>query len=179
MLAMAESKKGTQNTRKKALVLSEGADIDWCRFEKSVYDQFGVNVVTLDKSGARMTSGDMLWANDLCALIKTSPNGADKICNRVLDILIQAVKAKRIYALDECDAGINKIVFPIIQNQEINGFVNICGKPFCNAERIYTDYIHETINVDTEEIKKLLPSICPINPRTLKDLKQFVTNYEN
>ena len=177
MFATAEPKKEIKSMRTNALILRNGTDIDWHLFEKSLHDHFGVNAVTLDRSGARKTAENIVWANSLCALIKAHPDGAKKICNRLLEILIQAVKTKKAYAMDECAAGMNKIVFPIIQNEEVNGFINICGRPFSNTDRIYTDYIQKTIHADAEEIQKLLPTVTPIDPRTIKKMKHFVTSY--
>ncbi len=113
----------------KALMLPKNSDIDWSHFEKSLHDRFGVNVFTLKKNGVRKTSGDVRWANDLCTLIKTDPNGASRICDRVLKYLLNETKIKRTATTNECAAGMNKIVLPIIQNDEINEFINICGRP--------------------------------------------------
>jgi ligand-binding sensor protein len=157
--------------------MNDVADIDWNRFEQSLHDDFGVNAVTLKIDGTRRTSGDMLWANSLCALIKTNKAGKRKICDRLLKMLIHAVKTRRALAMDECAAGMNKIVFPIIQDDDINGFVNICGRPFSNADRIYTDYIRETIGADAQEIEKRLASLTPIDPRTFKEMKHFITSH--
>ena len=73
----------------------------------------------------------------------------------------------------------NKWVLPIIQNDAIDGFVNICGRPFCNAERIYTDYIRKTIDVDEDTIRRMLPCLKPIDPRTLREMKRFISGYIN
>jgi ligand-binding sensor protein len=161
----------------KAMILDGDAPIDWNHFEQSLHDHFGVNAVTLRNDGARRTSGDMLWANDLCALIKNNPNGAKKICNSLLWLLIHEAKAKKTAATGECYAGINKIVLPIIQNEEINGFVNICGRPFSNADRTYPEYIQKTIDAGVGQIENLLPSLQPIGPRTIKAMIHFITSY--
>ena len=162
-----------------AMILPDSKNIDWHRFEQSLYDRFAVNAVTLTRNGTRKASEDVPWANDLCAMIKTHPKGADKICNRLLKILLQAAQSKKKSVTGECAAGMNKWVLPIIQDDEIDGFVNICGRPFCNADRIYTDYISKTIEVDAETIEKLLPCLKPVDPRTLKEMKRFITNYLN
>ena len=65
----------------------------------------------------------------------------------------------------------------IIQDDEIDGFVNICGRPYCNAERIYTEYISKTVEVDAATIEKLLPCLKPIDPRTLKEMKRYIKGY--
>ena len=163
----------------KALFVKQSADIDWSHFEESLHDQFHVNAVTLERNGLRKTSGDMLWANELCALIKTNPNGASRICDRVLRYLIHETLLKKRPATDECAAGMNKIVFPIVQDDELAGYVNICGRPFINAERIYTDYIEKTIGVEAKRIRQLLSSLRPITPRTIKEMKNYITSYLN
>ena len=160
-----------------AMIMSDSKQIDWHHFEASLYDRFAVNVVTLTRTGERKTEGDVPWANDLCALIKSHPNGTDRICNKLLNILLQAARTKRDVMAGECAAGMNKWVLPIIQDDDIDGFVNICGRPYCNAERIYTDYISETIEVDVETIQKMLPCLNPIDPRTLKEMKRYIKGY--
>jgi ligand-binding sensor protein len=168
---------GDQNMKAKALVLQKSIEIDWSDFEESLHDHFGVNAVTLKKNGARRSAGDILWANGLCALIKTNPKGASRICDTIQKYLMYEVEARRSYATDECAAGIFKIVVPIIQKDEIEGFVSACGRPFLNTDRIYTYYIHKTIDADEEKIEKLLPSLNPIDPRTIKEMKHFITTY--
>jgi ligand-binding sensor protein len=165
--------------RTSALIVHDLTQIDWRHFEQSLYDRFAVNAVTLTKNGTRRTSGDLPWANGLCALIKTNQNGAERICKRLLMILMHAAQAKKNCIAGECAAGMNKWVLPIIENDELDGFVNICGRPFCNSGRIYTEYIRKTIEVDAETIEKLLPCLKPIDPRTLKAMKHFITSYGN
>jgi len=161
----------------RAMVLKDAADMDWCLFEKRLYKHFGVNAVALEKNGARRTSGELPWANQLCALIKKNPMGAKRICDRLLRQLIHSVAAKKCFCMDECAAGMNKIVFPILQNCELCGFVNICGRPFGNTDRIYTDTIQEITDVDAQTISRLLPSLHPLDPRTFKEIRHFVAHY--
>lgn len=160
-----------------AMILPDSKQIDWHRFEASLYDRFAVNAVTLTRTGERKTQGDVPWANELCALIKTNPNGADRICDKLLNILLRAARDKRDVIAGECAAGMNKWILPIIQDDEIDGFVNICGRPYCNADRIYTEYISKTVEVDATAIEKLLPCLKPIDPRTLKEMKRYIKGY--
>ena len=160
-----------------ALIIDDVRRMDWHHFEQSLYDRFTVNAVTLSKEGKRKTVGNVPWANDLCALIKTNPNGAERICKKVLEVLMYAARTQKALMTGEFSAGMNKWVLPIIQDDEIDGYVNICGRPFCNAERIYTEYISKTIDVDMETILKLLPCLNPIKPRTLKEMRQFIAGY--
>lgn len=159
----------------KALVLQRRGEMDWCRFEQALHDRFGVNAVTLTMTGDRKTAGDILWANSLCALIKTNPKGAKKICGIIQQVLMREAAARRRYATDECAAGIYRLMVPVVVEDELDGFVSVCGRPFSTADRIYTEYIHRTIDEDEEKIKALLSSLRPIRPRTVKEMRQFIS----
>ena len=161
----------------RALVLQHGKDIDWEGLERSLHDRFGVNAVTLEKDGDRRTSGAILWANELCALIKASPKAERRICDTVRQCLIRKAGASKATACDECAAGMYEILVPVIQMDEIDGFVGVCGRPYLDIDRIYTAYIHRIIDVDPEKINELLPSLKPIDPRTIKEIKHFITSY--
>jgi ligand-binding sensor protein len=161
--------------RTKALVFEKRGEMDWSGFEHALHDRFGVNAVTLTMSGDRKTAGGILWANSLCALIKTNPKGAKRICGIIQQILMREAAARRRYATDECAAGIYRIMVPIVVQDELDGFVSVCGRPFSTADRIYTEYIHRTIDEDQEKIESLLSSLRPIGPRTLKEMRQFIS----
>ena len=161
----------------KALVLDERAEVDWVDFEHSLHDHFDLNAVTLKKDGHRQTEQDIIWANKLCALITTNPEGANRICDPMKRYLIHKAGTNRRCAADECAAGMYRIIVPIIRNNDIEGFVSVCGRPFSNTDRIYIDYIHRTIDENEEKIEELLSSLNPILPRTIKKLKLFITSY--
>ncbi len=160
-----------------AMVLEKTRELDWGGFEQSLHDRFGVNAVTLNVNGDRKTAGEILWANGLCALIKTNPVGARKICSIIQQALMREAVAKRRYATDECAAGIYRMMVPILFQDELNGFVSLCGRPFSTACRIYTEYIRRATDEDKEKIEALLDSIRPIGPRALKEMRQFISEY--
>jgi ligand-binding sensor protein len=161
----------------KALFLQKNTKFEWEGLEHSLHEHFGVNAVTFEKDGHRMTAGDIPWANDICALIKMNPKASSKICDTLKMYLLHEAAVKRKTVTGECDAGIYRIVVPIIRLGEIEGFVSACGRPFSNAERIYTYYLHETLDEDEEKIKDLLTSLVPIGPRKIMEMKQFITGY--
>lgn len=159
----------------KALVLQKRDEMDWSGFEQALHDRFGVNAVTLTVNGARKTAGEILWANGLCALIKTNPKGAKRICSIIQWLLMRKAAAGRRYATDECAAGIYRLMVPIVVQDELDGFVSVCGRPFSTADRIYSEYIHYITDEDKEKIEDLLSSLQPIGPRTLKEMRQFIS----
>lgn len=163
--------------KNKALVLGKRTAIDWALFENALHAKFGVNAVTFKKDGARRTSTQIDLANDICRLIKQHPNGARCICDLIQRYMNQCARIKKRYVTEECDAGMYKIVVPVIQEDEITGFISTCGRPFVSTDRIYTHYIHKTILEDEAKIENLLPSLDPIGPRTIKEMISYITSY--
>jgi len=161
----------------KALVLKVNAQMDWAAFERSVHDRFGVNTVVLQKNGDRCTAEAILWANEICERIKRHKKGSDRICDTLRRYLMHEAEVNKRFTAGECAAGMYRMIAPVIRNDEIEGFVSLCGRPFLSVDRIYTDYIHRTIDTGEEIIKELLFSLKPIGPRTIKEMKRFITGY--
>ncbi|MCP4690840.1 MAG: hypothetical protein GY859_22495 [Desulfobacterales bacterium] len=163
--------------REKAQRLYSGTEIDWNFFEETLHRKFNVNAVTFDKNGARKTGGDVKWANGLCRMIKGNPNGASQICAVAQNNMSREAGLKRECITEECDAGMYKIVIPIIKDDEIDGYVSACGRPFYNIDRIDAFYIHKVTGKDEKEVKELLSTVNPIDPRTISDIKEHITSY--
>ena len=163
--------------KQKVLVLGKGKKIDWDVFEKSLHRIFGVNAVTYDKTGARKTSGDIEIANGICDLIKKHLKGASQICATVQNFMMHESRLKKRYVTEECAAGMYRIMVPVIKDDEVEGFVSACGRPFISSDRIYTHYIHNAIDEEEAKILKLLSTLDPINPRTIKTIIRYITSY--
>ncbi|MFC1505350.1 PocR ligand-binding domain-containing protein [Thermodesulfobacteriota bacterium] len=163
--------------KKKAFVLGKRNAIDWAFFEKSLHQRFNVNAVTYKKNGQRRTSGDIEVVNEICFLIKKHPDGASRICDLVQQYMNHRAWAKKRYVTEECAAGMYKIVVPVIHENEVEGYISTCGRPFISTDRIYTHYIYETILEDETKIESLLPTLDPINPSTIKDIIYYITSY--
>jgi hypothetical protein len=162
-----------------AMEIREGAFVDWEGFENVLWERFGVNAVTLEKNGARRTLGPLRIVNDICRLIKESPEANDKICERLKWQLLKEAGFKKRYATEECAAGIFRIVMPILLAGAVDGFVSVCGRPFVNADRIYTDAICQKTTTPADRIRLLTSTLQPIGPRDLKDLKCFIAGFAN
>ena len=159
------------------LTIEPGADVDWADLEWALYDRFGVNAVALHKSGDRKTAGDIRWANRLCELIQGRRNSSARICRSSMIRLMYEADSKGRAVAEECFAGMYKMMMPILCGDRVDGFVSACGRPFSTIDRIYTTYIHETVDVEEETVKNLLPFLVPIDYRGIKRLKQFIADY--
>jgi ligand-binding sensor protein len=163
--------------KQKALVLGHGTEIDWAFFEKSLHRKFGVNAVAYDGDGDRRTTGDIDTANDICYLIKNHLKGARQICAAIQSFMNHKARVSKRYVTEECMAGMYKIVVPVLQDDRIQGFVSTCGRPFISPERVYTNYIHHTIDAAEADIIALLSTLDPIDPRTIRAIIGYITSY--
>lgn len=160
--------------KEKALRLYSGTEIDWNSFEEALHRKFNVNAVTFDKDGARRTRGDVKWANGLCRMIKGNPTGASQICAVAQNSMSREAGEKGECVEGECDAGVYKIVIPIIKDDEIDGYVSACGRPLSTIDRIDSFYIHKVTGKDEKKIKELLATVNPMDPGTISEIKEYM-----
>lgn len=163
--------------RKKALAIPKDTEIDWKHFETSLHKNFHVNAVAVDKNGQRKTQTDILWANFLCAFIRQSPAATMEICVKTQLAMFREAKKKQTYVTKECSAGMYRLMVPVVKETQIDGFVSVCGRPFVSCDRIYTDHIGRVLEKEAPEIESLLPSLLPIDHRTVHEIREFITGY--
>lgn len=162
---------------KKALVLAQSTQIDWGAVEASLHNGFDVNAVSFHKDGQRKTGTDLDPVNGICDLIKKHHRGIRRICGEIQQYMNHEAQVKGRAVTEECDAGMFKIVVPVILEDEIDGFVSTCGRPYVSTDRIYTHFIHEIIDEDEERIVSLLATLVPIDARTVKAIINHITGY--
>ena len=163
--------------KNKTLLLQKDADIDWHILERTLHQQYHVHAVTYHKDGSRLTHGEISWANSLCASIKASPTGSEKVWSLTQRRMCCDAGKRECCVREECPAGMLKIVVPIMIENNVEGFVCLGGRPFVSINRIYTDTIQCIIGMDKEEIQKQLVAIRPIDYRTIKEIMTYITSY--
>ncbi len=151
--------------------------VDWSGFELDLWERFGVNAVMYRADGTRRTTGTTLLANEICARIKKNPEAERKICSTMKAYLLRQAKARGNHAAGECTAGMYRILLPVTRNGVMEGYVSVCGRPFANKDRIYTDYIHQVTGVDEQMLQGLVSTLCPLDHRGINEIKSFVASY--
>ena len=98
----------------------------WVALEKDIHRQSGLDVNVFDIKGYRI-SDFKNWANNLCPAIKATDKGQSFICATAhMNIAAQAMRDRQ-PAIEECDAGLIKMVVPIFVDDEFVGAVGACG----------------------------------------------------
>ena len=146
----------------------------WIELEKEIYARSGLDTSVFNTDGIRIT-GHKKWANRLCPVIKANPKGQTFICSAAhQNIAAQAQKTKK-PVIEECDAGMLKIVVPIFVDDEFIGAVGGCGLLLGDEGEVETFLIGKTIEMDEGELEKLAEGIGSLSMEQAEALCRYIT----
>jgi ligand-binding sensor protein len=129
----------------------------WVELETEIHRQTGLDVNVFDTEGYRVTDVKN-WANRLCPEIKATDKGQSFICAPAhMNIAMQAMREKQA-VIEECDAGLVKIVIPIFFIETFVGAVGCCGVVLGEGE-IEPFLIHKITGIEEEKIESLSEDI--------------------
>ena len=98
----------------------------WRELEKEIHDRFGMDTNVFDTEGIRITNFKA-WVNRLCPEIKATDKGQSFIC-AVAHMNLAAISRQTSEpVVEECDAGLVKIVVPIFADGQYIGALGACG----------------------------------------------------
>ena len=144
----------------------------WIELEKKIIEKCQIQSVTFDIEGARITDY-VKWSNRICPVIKSSEKGGPFICAVAhMNMAAQAQKTRK-PVVEECDAGILKIVVPIFLKDEFVGTAGGCGRLPAGGE-VDTFMVNKTIGIDEEELEGLADDIGTMTPETAQECADFV-----
>jgi len=143
--------------------------------------QFNVNTSILDVEGERIFK-DANWTNQLCPAIKET-KGQTFICAVAHLNLEQMVGQTKKAHIEECDAGLLKMLCPLLINGEWAGLLSACGVLVDDGE-IDPFLINKTSELSEEIIQELSNNIPRISKNTIyafveavnKEFKELTSN---
>lgn len=136
----------------------------WVELEKSVHQMSGLDANVFNIDGYRITDYKN-WANRLCPAIKDTDRGQSYICavaHMNLAVIAQNTKKP---VIEECDAGLMKLVVPIFVKNKFLGAFGACGLLLEGGE-IDSFLVNKTTGIDEEEIEILSKNIGSITMAT-------------
>ena len=144
----------------------------WIELEKKIIEKYQIQSVTFDTQGTRITDY-VKWSNRICPVIKSSEKGGPFICAVAhMNMAAQAQKTGK-PVVEECDAGILKIVVPIFFKDEFVGTAGGCGRlPAGGA--VDTFMINKTIGLDEQEIQGLTDDMGSMTTEVAQECAGFV-----
>jgi len=144
----------------------------WVELEKDINRKTGLDANVFSIQGYRI-SDLKNWANRLCPRIKATDKGQSFICAPAhMNIAALAMQAKR-PVIEECDAGLIKMVVPIFVNNEFLGAVGACGLLRDDGE-VDSYLVNKMADIDEQEIVQLSEGIQSITTAEAESLGQYI-----
>ncbi|NNF97867.1 MAG: histidine kinase [Desulfobacteraceae bacterium] len=145
---------------------------EWQRLEDEIRTRSGLSASVFGVDGVRITD-NLHWVNRLCPDIKANPKGQSFICATAhMNIAIQA-KASGDAVLEECDAGLIKMVVPIMVDDVFIGAVGACGLLLDDGE-VDSFLVNKITGIDDEKVEDLAEGIPAIDTDTAKALGAYI-----
>lgn len=144
----------------------------WISFEEEVAKRSGMDVNAFNREGIRISEFKH-WANKLCPAIKATDKGQAFICAVAhMNIAAMAAQEENV-VIEECDAGLLKMVIPIFIKDEFVGSFACCGFLLDDGE-VDSFMVNKTTEIDEEEIDTLSQGIQSITMEKAQELAAFI-----
>ncbi|MBN2032567.1 MAG: PocR ligand-binding domain-containing protein [Deltaproteobacteria bacterium] len=147
----------------------------WKELEDEIFARSGLEASVFDINGIRITD-NRHRLNPLCTLIKADDRGQSFICAVAhMNLANKARKAKKV-VIDECDAGLSKVVAPIFYKEEFLGAAGGCGLLLEDGE-VDAFMLNKTLDLPEEKTEALSKSIGRISKTRMEELADFITDW--
>jgi ligand-binding sensor protein len=144
----------------------------WTAFEKNIHEKSGMDANVFNPEGIRISEYKE-WANRLCPAIKAIDKGQSYICAVAhMNIAVQAMQTRK-PAIEECDAGLLKLVVPIFIGDEFAGAVGACGLLTEDGE-VDAFLINKTTDMNEDVIQDLSEGIGTISRQKAEALAGYI-----
>ena len=144
----------------------------WVSLEREINETFGLNGVVYDTEGVRVTDF-ISWANPLCPAIKKTPEGQTQICALAHQNMATRAQRNGEPIVDECDAGMVKVVVPILVDGEFVGTCGGCGRAPDDSE-VDTFYVGKVTAIPEEKVIELSRDVETLDPDRVAELARFL-----
>lgn len=155
--------------------LTDLAPLDkWIELEKDLHKKSGLDVNVFDTKGYRISEFKN-WANRLCPEIKATDKGQSFICAPAhMNIATLAMRSKQA-VIEECDAGMLKLVVPIFFDNEFVGAVGACGFLLDDGE-VDSFLVNKMTDISEDKVERLAEGIDSITTEKTERLADYITN---
>jgi len=144
----------------------------WMELENDIVGRSGLDANVFDTKGYRI-SPQKHWANELCPAVKDTDKGQSFICAPAhMNIAAQAVRSRET-VIEECDAGMIKLVVPIFVGEEFVGAVGACGMRFEDSE-IDEFLVNKITEIEEDKVESLAESVPVIARAQVEKLGRYI-----
>lgn len=144
----------------------------WMDLENDINQRSGLDANVFDPKGFRI-SPQKHWANQLCPAIKDTDKGQSFICAPAhMNIAAQAMRSRE-PVIEECDAGMIKLVVPIFRDGEFVGAVGACGMRFADSD-IDSFLVNKMTEIDERKVETLAATVPSIARDKAEGLGRYI-----
>jgi ligand-binding sensor protein len=144
----------------------------WGKLESDLFKTYNLQGSVFNTDGIRITNTKN-WANQLCPAIKSIDKGQSFICAVAhMNMSNQARQTKKA-VIEECDAGLLKLVVPIFFNGEYLGVIGGCGLLAEDGE-VDEFAINKITDMDYQKIEDLSAGIPVITYEKARAACEFL-----
>ena len=144
----------------------------WIELEKDIHQKSGLDVNVFDTNGYRISEFKN-WANRLCPEIKATDKGQSFICAPAhMNIAAMAMRSQQ-PVIEECDAGMLKLVVPIFLDDEYVGAFGACGFLLDEGE-VESFLVNKMTDISDDIVEKLAEGIPVTTTKKAETLSQYI-----
>ena len=144
----------------------------WVELEKDVYERSGLDASVFNTKGIRITDYKQ-WVNRFCPAVKADDRGQSFICAVAHMNIAEMAKNTKEPVIEECDAGLLKLVAPIFVDDTFIGAFGACGMILDDGE-VDAFMVNKTIGMDEAEIESLANDIKHISSEAADELAAYI-----
>ena len=146
----------------------------WAELEREWSARSGLTPAVYDLENKRLTAFAN-WANELCPALRQSPQALTGICAVAQQGLAAMARSTRRPVVEECDAGLVKIVAPVFVGDELIGTVSGCGRRYPESDMDF-EYLAQSSGLTAEALREKAPSVAAITPEEAAELAAFLSS---
>ena len=144
----------------------------WGAMEAEIRSRSGLNASVFNLQGIRIIPVSQ-WANRLCPEIKANPKGQSFICATAHMNIANQARETREPVIEECDAGMLKLVVPVYLGNEFIGAVSACGL-LLDDGAVDTFLVNKITDMPEDRLEKLADGLASISMDQTRELGRFI-----
>jgi ligand-binding sensor protein len=144
----------------------------WAELENEIHMRSGLESNIFNTDGIRITD-NKVWVNRLCPAIKATDKGQAFICAVAHMNLANQARDTKSPVIEECDAGLMKIVVPIIMDGTFIGAVGACGLLPAGGE-VDSYLVNKITDIDEDKVEALCENLAVIEINSAEEVAQFI-----
>ena len=144
----------------------------WAELENEIHSRSGLESNVFNTDGIRITD-NKVWVNRLCPAIKATDKGQSFICAVAHMNLANQAKDEKQAVIEECDAGLMKIVVPIFVDGDFIGAIGACGLLPADGE-VDSFLVNKMTDIDEETVEELCEDLAVIEKNSAEEVAQFI-----